>query len=364
MLYQSVLLFAEEKTAMNDNHLYRVAIPSVPEGVARPLWSVMIPTYNCAQYLRETLACVLAQDLGPAMMQIEVVDDHSTRDDPKAVVRELGGDRVGFYRQPENSGHVRNFNTCILRSRGHLVHILHGDDIVREGFYHKLGRAFAEHPAIGSAFCRSISIDERGHWRTIADLQQEESGILQDWLPRIVAEQRVVTPAVVVRRDVYERLGGFDSRIRYFGEDWDMWIRIAANFPVWYEVEPLALYRMHGSSLTGRFIRDDAVQDMRQVLSNVRSELPLYVPAAVASKLLADAGENVAWLAAYSGRLNLEAGAPTAALKQFARALQCSRSWPVLYHVMSLFIAAVARWPSQAMASVARPSHRRHSANN
>ena len=67
----------------------------------RPLWSVMIPTYNCAGYLRETLACVLAQDPGPDQMQIEVVDDCST-DDPQAIVDELAPDRVSFHRQPEN----------------------------------------------------------------------------------------------------------------------------------------------------------------------------------------------------------------------------------------------------------------------
>ena len=49
-------------------------IAPVPAGVRRPRWSVMIPTFNCAKYLRETLGSVLAQDPGPERMQIEVVD--------------------------------------------------------------------------------------------------------------------------------------------------------------------------------------------------------------------------------------------------------------------------------------------------
>lgn len=47
-----------------DNHPHRLSIVPVPDGVERPFWSVMIPTYNCANYLRETLASVLAQDMG------------------------------------------------------------------------------------------------------------------------------------------------------------------------------------------------------------------------------------------------------------------------------------------------------------
>src|SRR5207253_10172288 len=54
---------------------HRPRIEPVPEGDERPRWSVMIPAYECAGYLVETLESVLAQDPGPDRMQIEVVDD-------------------------------------------------------------------------------------------------------------------------------------------------------------------------------------------------------------------------------------------------------------------------------------------------
>ncbi len=97
----------------------------------------MIPTYNCARYLEAALRSVLAQDPGPEAMQIEVVDDHSTADDPEEMVARLGGGRVAFHRQPENVGVVGNLNTCLQRSRGELVHLLHGDDFVLDGFYRR-----------------------------------------------------------------------------------------------------------------------------------------------------------------------------------------------------------------------------------
>src|SRR5690242_12222648 len=75
-------------------------IDPVPDDVGRPFWSVMIPTYNGTDYLREALESVLRQDPGPDQMQIELVDNCSTRNDPEIVAREIGGGRVACYRQP------------------------------------------------------------------------------------------------------------------------------------------------------------------------------------------------------------------------------------------------------------------------
>src|SRR5277367_2379258 len=109
-------------------------IAPVECGIHRPFWSVMIPTYNCANYLATTLRSVLAQAPDASAMQIEVVDDCSTKDDPAAVVSKLGRGRVGFFQQPHNVGISANFNSCIRRGKGEWIHILHGDDLVLPGF--------------------------------------------------------------------------------------------------------------------------------------------------------------------------------------------------------------------------------------
>ena len=227
---------------------------TTPPSQDEPLWSVMIPTYNCAAYLEQALRSVLTQDPGPHLMQIEVVDDGSTRDDPAEVVARLGRGRVGFHRQAGNVGHTRNFDTCIARARGTLVHILHGDDRVRPGFYARMAALLAARPDAGAAFCRHIHMNHDGHWQDISPQQELESGLLADALSRIASYRFVHTSSMVVRREVYGRVGGFDHRLGY-GEDWEMWVRIAARFPVAYEVQPLAEYRKVDSSITANFSR-------------------------------------------------------------------------------------------------------------
>jgi glycosyltransferase involved in cell wall biosynthesis len=319
---------------MTQDHPYRATIPPVLEGTTRPLWSVMIPTYHCAQYLPETLAHVLAQDPGPEMMQIEVVDDGSTLDDPAAVVAEVGRGRVSFYRQPQNVGHTKNFETCLKRSRGRLIHLLHGDDYVRVGFYRKMQCAFEKKPEIGAAFCRQIFMDEYSHWRDLSPLEQMESGLLDNWLERLATEQRIMTPSIVVRREAYETLGGFDSRL-ICSEDWEMWVRIAARYPIWYEVEPLAVYRMHLFSNTGRHIRSgDDINYTRQAIEIFKS----YLPADIANKVSSRAKETYALSALDTASKMLAIHDRQAALAQVRAALLCSRSYKVIRQIIGLFL--------------------------
>lgn len=189
----------------------------------RPLWSVMIPTYNCANLLRQTLRSVLAQDPGAEKMQIEVVDDVSVKDDPESVVREVGGNRVGFFRNPQNLGAVPNFNQCINRSNGQLIHILHGDDFVLPGFYRSFEDVFEKNADINVVACRSFIVDESSEIDSITPRLKtlEDGGHLLSPLRMGCPLQ---TPSVVVKRAFYESHGGFDERLIHTA-DWEMWLR-------------------------------------------------------------------------------------------------------------------------------------------
>jgi len=327
--------------AMRNPSPFRASIAPPPDREPQPIWSVMIPTYNCARYLRETLSSVLAQDPGPEIMQIEVVDDCSS-DAPGLVVSELGGDRVGLFQQQQNVGHTNNFATCLKRSRGRLVHLLHGDDYVRDGFYRKMQQAFEQRPDIGAAFCRQIFMDKQGHWQTISSLEQAESGILDNWLERLASEQRIMTPSVVVRRDVYEQLGGFDQRL-VCSEDWEMWVRIAAQYPIWYEVEPLAVYRMHDVSNTGRHIRTG--EDMRYTRAAIEI-FTSYLPHNAAGEIVRRARETYAISALDTAYAMFTKHDSVAVRAQLREALRLSRSLHVVRHLIQLALQA-AGWKSK-----------------
>ncbi|MEO6328304.1 MAG: glycosyltransferase [Ginsengibacter sp.] len=239
----------------------------------RPLWSVMIPVYNNIEFIEEAMKSVLYQNISKEEMEIEVIDDASTDGDVKALVERVGKGRITYFRQPFNAGSLINFETCINRSKGHLVHILHADDKVRNGYYKTIGDLFKEYPEAGAAYCRFCYIDEKGEKIFNHSAESSTSGILDNWLLRIAEKQRIQYVAITVKRKVYEQLGAFYELT--YGEDWEMWVRIARHYAVAYSPEILADYRKHTTSISGKkFLNGDYLSDLTRAMEMIQGHLP------------------------------------------------------------------------------------------
>jgi glycosyltransferase involved in cell wall biosynthesis len=310
------------------------AIRVLPADEHRPLWSVMIPTYNPrTDYLEETLHSVLQQDPGPDHMQIEVIDDCSTDDVAAQIVGRVAAGRVSFHAEPQNRGLANTWNRCLERACGNWVHILHQDDIVLPGFYDRL-RNGAEESHAGAIFCRYAAANSKGHWINISELYRESAGLLEDWHARITVQQLIQCPAIVVRRLVYEQVGGFLPRLRYV-PDWEMWQRIASRFSFWFEPSILACYRAHPNSATSRLRREAA--DAREVRELIDLTTSYHTPAR--GRVLArKARSYYAGLAVLYAREMLVAGQLRPACKQILEALRLCRSPRIILQICSFFV--------------------------
>ena len=249
--------------------------PHVPPHASgpRPLFSVMLPTFEPDEKLLAALRSVLAQAPPPALMQITVVDDASTPGLTRNLVRTADPEgRVEVVEHKHRLGLAGNWNRSIDLARGELVHLLHQDDYVRPGFYAAIERGFRAAPSAGMAFCRSQIVDGEGRTIKSSSRLRWRPGLLADWLPMIGERQRIQTPSAVVRRATYESLGGFLPELCQT-VDWEMWVRIAAAYPVWYEPRCLAVYRRHPSNESTRLFESGAVWPdvLRALEINARS---------------------------------------------------------------------------------------------
>lgn len=255
--------------------------------------SVIIPTYEPDRFLSDAIASVLAQDPGSDVMQIAIVDDGSKSSRAADFVSSIANaGRIEIHEHQNNLGLAGNWNRAIALARGEFVHILHQDDIVRPGFYERLVPALERTSDVGMGFSRHGYIDDRGLVQRISHRERWRAGVLPRWLERIAERQRIQCPAAIVKRAVYEQLGGFNCELRY-ALDWEMWVRIASRYQVWYEPDVLAYYRRHGDAESARL---DASGLINADLMNAIEIFSAWLPASERSRLKARAYRRLARL--------------------------------------------------------------------
>ena len=228
-------------------------IAPVPSGTARLELSVAIPTWRPRlDHLERAVTSVVEQVAGPSTdVEILLVDDASPDFDPHACARRYAPARITVLRADVHRGIAANWNSCLAATRGRWVHVLHQDDWVLPGFYAAIADGARADPRVAAAFCAARYVEPDGREWTPRLVAMTAPGVLVDWRTHVFVRLAIQCSAIVVRRDVYETLGGFDPELRY-ALDWDMWRRIAARHPLWFHPEPLAAYRKHPESETAR----------------------------------------------------------------------------------------------------------------
>ncbi len=265
-------------------------IPAVPADRPRPFWSVVIPTYNRPHWLAHCLTTVLAQAPDPESMQILVVDDASPID-LAPIVDRIGQGRVQYHRNSQNLNQPGIFNLGLQMAVGEWIHLLHDDDWVLPGFYQKMQQALADQPAgIGAACCRYAMTDAVGNWQGVSPSLNPVAGILPRWLQTIVTKNPLNPPAVVIRRAVYETLGGYHPDLG-FTSDWEMYKRIATDYRWWYLPETLVCYRRHGESATEYFAQTQQQQaQIMRAIEISQNYLPCHLCDALTDRAIQNYG--------------------------------------------------------------------------
>lgn len=249
---------------------------------ASPVISVMIPTYEPDDLLVQTIRSVLLQtrDDGSSdpAITITVVDDASPTVDVAALITraDLSG-RVHFVRNDRQLGLAGNWNRAIGLATGDWIHLLHQDDYVLPNFYSRMRDGFRRRPDVGMAFCRTRIVDQADRLLKTSSRVCWFKGVVSDWLSQIGERQRVQTPAVVVARRTYEQVGGFRHDLCH-ALDWEMWVRIAAHCPVWYDPAVLAVYRRHAFNESSRLLHNGKVwPDLARAISINARTFPIGI---------------------------------------------------------------------------------------
>ena len=219
--------------------------------------SVIIPSFNSELYIAETINGVLSQSHKD--VELLVVDDGST-DRTRDIVASFGS-RVRLIAQA-NSGRCAARNLGIREASGEFVCLLDHDDF---WFPDKLERQLAEfvqHPEAGGIYSPYIAWhrDADGQFPLPGsfDLTSYPDGIdeeLSGWIyHKFLIDIYMLTSAAMFRAEVFEKCGAYDESLPY-SEDWELWLRIARQYPLIKLRRPTTLYRQHEEQ-GNRVVRD------------------------------------------------------------------------------------------------------------
>ena len=208
-----------------------------------PKVSVIIPTHNRRDYLREALASVLAQTYQD--FEVIVVDDGST-DGTEEIVRAFPETRYIFQ---ENRGVSAARNVGVARSNGEWLAFLDSDDLWQPSKLAIQIEFFTAQPH--ARICQTEELWLRNGVRVNPHTKHRKpSG---DIFARSLHLCLVSPSATMMRRELFESAGGFDEALPAC-EDYDLWLRIAATEPVHLIATPLIIKRGgHADQLSRRF---------------------------------------------------------------------------------------------------------------
>ena len=251
-----------------------------------PLVSVVIPTYNCAQFLPETLRSILSQTFRD--FEIIVMDDGST-DNTEQVVTGFQSDKIRYFKLPNSGGPSRPRNRGIELSVGKYVSLCDSDDVM---FPEKLAEAipFLEQEAnLGFVFTNMILSHEdgtpfpdlfldtyEGFWKLPKKKVGERwfSIKRQDAYDALFYEMYIGISGVVARKQVLLSVGGFDETLSP-GADWDIFFRITREYDIGYVDIIGHLYRQSNTNMTSKgakLMGPDQIKALRKQLGERLAE--------------------------------------------------------------------------------------------
>ena len=208
-----------------------------------PMISVVIPTYNNANFIGAAVESVLGQSVKPT--EIIVVDDGSADATNEVLKRYL--DSIQYLRQP-NSGPSAARNRGIAAAQGELVAFLDADDTWVPDKLEAQLKCLEAQP--------DVSLVHSNYWRL--DMSTGEVTLPGqfdifegDCYRNFFWRNGVQISSVLVRKECLARVGRFDENIRRAStEDYDLWFRLARYYQFAYIKTPLIFYRHHTTNAT------------------------------------------------------------------------------------------------------------------
>ncbi len=217
----------------------------------QPVVSVIIPTYNRSNYLKRSIQSVLEQTFTD--FEVIVINNFST-DNTLEIIASFADTRIKVYNFKNDGIIAKSRNKGIMHSVGKYIAFLDDDDLWCPDKLELQVKVLNENSDKHIIYSNAIIVDEHDA-RKVLLLRPEQPKVGQVFSD-LVYENFVPILTVLIRREVYETIGPFSEDADLRGsEDYEYWLRASLVFNFEYMNKELALYRVHGGSISGAINR-------------------------------------------------------------------------------------------------------------
>jgi len=230
--------------------------------------SVIIPAYNCPEYVPAALESVFTQTFTD--FEVILINDDSPQTERLEYFVAPYRDRIVYLKQ-ENRGPAGARNTGIGAARGKYVAFLDSDDCWPPEYLAAQMKLFEENPSLDLVYADAVLFgDIRLHRKTFISVSNPRLTSFEDL---VVQGCQIIPSATVVRKQVIIEAGLFDEDLRG-PEDYDLWLRLLhRGARIAYQPTVSALRRVHADALTKDTKK--MLEDEERVLSKLNRTLQL-----------------------------------------------------------------------------------------
>lgn len=214
----------------------------------QPAVSVIIPTYNRANYLKKSIQSVISQTIKD--IEIIIINNYST-DNTLDVISSFNDQRIKIINFKNSGVIARSRNQGMMQSSGKYIAFLDDDDMWCEDKLELQIKYLESHPEFSAVYSNAIIIDEKDNRKgfLINHGLAKEGQVFQN----LLGGNFITILTVLMRRELLESIGLFNEEPSLIAvEDYEYWMRIAFKFEFGYIGKPLALYRIHSTSMSKR----------------------------------------------------------------------------------------------------------------
>ena len=249
----------------------------------QPLVSIVMAAYNSAPYMPEAIRSVIGQSY--PNWELHIINDGS-KDNTAEVVRPFLTDTRIIYHEQENKGQASAKNCGLRAARGDFIAFLDADDMWSLDKLEKQLPVFTEHPEAGLVHTNVMLITESGE-----PLGSPQRSYPQGWISGdLLIDNRVNGMASILRRECLDRVGIFDESMS-MGIDYDLWLRISAQYQILFLDEVTYFYRQWSGQMSHRY--EERMDCAIRIMEKFLREHPGVVPEKVV---------RTAWAHTYVGR--------------------------------------------------------------